>query len=347
MAPVGQPAMSGPRPASGAIPNHHRDEPLRVLTKLRYALFGVLAALAGVGVGHLVAAVTRPESSPVLAVGETVIDHTPTPVKNWAIAHFGTHDKTILVGSVLVGVLLLAGVAGVLAQRAFRYGAALLVLLVGVALYAALSRPVVRPVDAVPALATALVGVASLWLLVHLDHSRGSTDRTTADTAPTRRAVLLGIGERRRPRRRQRLRRSRDRPLPRGDRPHHPPPPEEPGEGVPRGTGPQGPRDHPVPHHRRRLLPRGHPALPAHRRGRLLGAGDRRRRRPRAEPVLRRPPGDAHDRARHHPDLRLERHRRTLRRRRALARRPPRRRSWTRPASGTAPTRSSRPTSTG
>jgi DMSO/TMAO reductase YedYZ molybdopterin-dependent catalytic subunit len=165
-----------------------------VLTKLRYALFGVLSALAGMGVGHLVAGVTRPESSPVLAVGETVIDHTPTPVKNWAIAHFGTYDKTILVGSVLIAVLLLAGVAGVLAQRAFRYGAGLLVLLVGVALYAALTRPVVHPVDALPALVTAIVGVATLWLLVHLDQRRGSTGPSAASSAPSRRAVLLGIG---------------------------------------------------------------------------------------------------------------------------------------------------------
>ena len=37
----------------------------------------------------------------MLAVGSQVIDLTPTPVKEWAIAQFGTHDKTILVGSVL------------------------------------------------------------------------------------------------------------------------------------------------------------------------------------------------------------------------------------------------------
>jgi len=182
----------GSRP--GAIPDGRRDEPLRVLTKLRYALFGVLSALAGMGVGHLVAAVTQPESSPVLAVGEAVIDHTPTPVKNWAIAHFGTHDKTILVGSVLIGVLVLAGVAGALAHRAFRYGAGVLVLLVGVALYAALSRPVVHPVDALPGIVTAVVGVATLWLLVHLDQHRGTTDTRAGSTAPSRRAVLLGIG---------------------------------------------------------------------------------------------------------------------------------------------------------
>lgn len=170
-----------------------------MLTKLRYALFGILSALAGIGVGHLVASLTEPASSPVLAVGELVIDHTPTPVKNWAIAHFGTHDKTILVGSVLVFVLLLAGVAGLLARRSFRLGAGLLVLLVGVALYAALSRPVVHPADAVPALVTAVVGVATLWLLVRLDHGRPSADPADpADAAessrPSRRGVLLGVG---------------------------------------------------------------------------------------------------------------------------------------------------------
>jgi DMSO/TMAO reductase YedYZ molybdopterin-dependent catalytic subunit len=165
-----------------------------VLKNLRYALFGILAALAGMGVGHLVAAVTEPQSSPVLAVGETVIDHTPTELKNWAIAHFGANDKTILVGSVLVGVLLLAGVAGILARRAFRYGAAMLVGLVAVSLYAALSRPVVHPVDALPGIVTALVGVATLWLLVRLDQGRRPRSAGAPTTEPSRRAVLLGVG---------------------------------------------------------------------------------------------------------------------------------------------------------
>src|SRR3954470_19931173 len=144
------------------IPIHSRDEPPRVTSRLRFALYGVLAALAGTGVGHLVAGLTEPATSPVLAVGELVIDHTPTPVKNWAIAHFGTHDKTILVGSVLVGVLVLAGVAGLVARRSFRLGAALLAVLVAIALYAVLSRPIVHPSDAVPGIVTGLVGLAVL-----------------------------------------------------------------------------------------------------------------------------------------------------------------------------------------
>src|SRR5829696_2490357 len=139
-----------------------RTEPPGVTAQLRFAWYGVLAALAGTGVGHLVAALTDPASSPVLAVGELVIDHTPTSVKNWAIARFGTHDKAILVGSVLAAVLVLAAVAGVLARRAFARGAALLVVLVGIALYAALGRPIAAPIDAAPGLVTAAVGVAVL-----------------------------------------------------------------------------------------------------------------------------------------------------------------------------------------
>jgi DMSO/TMAO reductase YedYZ molybdopterin-dependent catalytic subunit len=163
-----------------------------VTSRLRFALYGVLAALAGTGVGHLVAALTDPAASPVLAVGELVIDHTPTPVKNWAIVHFGTHDKTILVGSVLVGVLVLAGVAGVLARRSLTLGAGLLALLVAVALYAALSRPIVHLSDAWPALVTGVVGVAVLAGLTRAEKPAPVLPGTALGEQLSRRGVLLG-----------------------------------------------------------------------------------------------------------------------------------------------------------
>ena len=58
--------------------------------RIVYAAYGVLATLLGVAAGHLVAAFTDPASSPVLAVGSTVIDLTPTPLKEYAVKNFGT-----------------------------------------------------------------------------------------------------------------------------------------------------------------------------------------------------------------------------------------------------------------
>ena len=77
-----------------------------VLPALKYAAAGVLATLAGMSAGHLVAAALNPASSPVLAVGSTVIDLTPTPMKEWAVREFGTKDKPILIGSVMLVTLL-------------------------------------------------------------------------------------------------------------------------------------------------------------------------------------------------------------------------------------------------
>ncbi len=158
-----------------------------------YALFGLLAALLGTAAGHFVASLLNPASSPVLAVGSAVIDLTPTPVKEWAISNFGTKDKPILIGSVFLGVLALAALAGLIARRRFRYGAALLVVLVSVAAIAVLTRPSVELVDVVPSLVTAVAGVAALWLLDR--RTRPEADLSPTDvTGPSRRGVVVAMG---------------------------------------------------------------------------------------------------------------------------------------------------------
>src|SRR3954471_5513547 len=176
----------------------------RVAFALSGVVAGVLSALVGVAAGHLVAALTRPDSSPVIAVGSTVIDLTPTPMKEWAIRHFGTNDKTVLVGSVLVGVLLLAAVAGLLARRRFAYGAGLLLLLVLIPAGAALSRPGASAVDVLPSLAAAAAGLAALAWLTRAMAPAGDPgaspgaepgERPSAEARrSSRRAVLVGAG---------------------------------------------------------------------------------------------------------------------------------------------------------
>ena len=161
--------------------------------RLTYAGFGILATLVGMAAGHLVAALVDPASSPVLAVGSTVIDLTPTPVKEWAVQTFGTADKPILVGSVMLGAVLLAAVGGALARRRFVPGALVLVLLVAAAGAAAVLRPGAGPLDALPALATALVGVSALAWLVHAAARVPDPPGPTPE-GPTRRGVLVAGG---------------------------------------------------------------------------------------------------------------------------------------------------------
>ncbi len=130
--------------------------------RILYALCGVLAALAGIAVGHLVAAVTNAAASPVLSVGSVVIDLTPTPVKELVIARVGTADKPILLATVSLATLALAALAGLLSRRHPAVGAGVLLLLVAAAGGAAMTRPTARLLDLLPAVATAMVGVSAL-----------------------------------------------------------------------------------------------------------------------------------------------------------------------------------------
>lgn len=133
--------------------------------------------------GHLTAALTTPAASPVLAVGVAVIDRTPTPLKEWAIEHFGTHDKQVLLGSVVSVTCLLAGIAGLAARRRLAWGLAMLTTLVAVAGAAAAERPAAHPADLAPAVVAGIVGVGVLGWCGRLVHRTGLLD-TTAPAEP-------------------------------------------------------------------------------------------------------------------------------------------------------------------
>lgn len=102
----------------------------------------------------------------MLAVGSAVIDRTPTPLKEWAIAQFGSHDKTVLIGSVLVVVLATTTAIGPLARRRRPLGVAALLLLSAVAAAAALTRPTASAGDIMPSAVTAVVAALALMLLL-------------------------------------------------------------------------------------------------------------------------------------------------------------------------------------
>jgi DMSO/TMAO reductase YedYZ molybdopterin-dependent catalytic subunit len=125
---------------------------------------GVLAAVAGLGLGELTAALIG-GTSPVVGVGTQAIDRAPGPVKDWAVKNLGTADKPILVVGVIAAVVVLGFAAGAVGRSSPRRAYALTVLLGVLALLAAAfgrgtaTGPVPRLLPAVVTLVAALVGI--------------------------------------------------------------------------------------------------------------------------------------------------------------------------------------------
>jgi DMSO/TMAO reductase YedYZ molybdopterin-dependent catalytic subunit len=174
---------------------------LGVRSQWPYAVGGLLAAGAGMALGHLVAAFVSPSASPVLAVGSAVIDATPTPVKEWAVQTLGTADKPVLLASVAAVTAAAAAAIGLVSRRRPALAQALLVLLAALAGLAAMTRPAAAQQDLIPTLAAAgsgavaLAGLRRLAVreqpapespLVHTAYAAGSPP------APPRRAFLVG-----------------------------------------------------------------------------------------------------------------------------------------------------------
>jgi DMSO/TMAO reductase YedYZ molybdopterin-dependent catalytic subunit len=131
------------------------------------ALTGVLAAAIALGVAMLVSAFVRPQASPVIAVGGQVINLTPTPVKEFAVAHFGTNDKTMLLGGMYAFIALFAMVIGWLARRKLLVGAIGIGAFGALGAFVAVIQPGSRTTDAIPALVGGVAGVVAIISLVN------------------------------------------------------------------------------------------------------------------------------------------------------------------------------------
>jgi DMSO/TMAO reductase YedYZ molybdopterin-dependent catalytic subunit len=130
------------------------------------ALAGILAAAVALGVAELAAAIIGPDSAPVIAVGETAINLTPIPVKDFAITHFGSHDKQALVAGILVMLAGFAALIGAAAVRRIGYGLAGLAVFAALGVTAALRLPGAGLLDVVPTLTGVTVAAGTLVTLV-------------------------------------------------------------------------------------------------------------------------------------------------------------------------------------
>lgn len=140
-----------------------RHAPRRLLLAIG-ALSGLIVAVVALGVAELVAGLHRSWRSPILDVGDRVIDNVPPAIKDLAIEWFGTQDKLALLIGIGVLLAIFAAAIGV-ATAVGRIRLAMVGIaafgVIGVTL--AVTRPVSGSIDdALPTLIGVTLGAAAL-----------------------------------------------------------------------------------------------------------------------------------------------------------------------------------------
>jgi DMSO/TMAO reductase YedYZ molybdopterin-dependent catalytic subunit len=144
---------------------------------------GLITAFVALGVAQLVAGITGPQGSPVVAVGGAAIDATPAPVKNFAISAFGSNDKRVLLTGILVVLAVFAALIGVAAMRRLGYGLAGLGVFTLIGLLAVATRPDRSAINAVPVLIGAAAGAFAMSRLVRAATEQAASASLVPPTA--------------------------------------------------------------------------------------------------------------------------------------------------------------------
>ncbi len=155
---------------------------------------GLAAAAVALGVTQLAAAFFSPAADARTAVGTSVINLTPGPVKEWAIQTFGTNDKAFLTVMVVVVISALIAVAAIWERSRIPLGT--LALLAGGAAgsLAVLNQPRGGVVDLVPTVLGTGCGIATLRLLTRRPENSAAEEVDPTGADPGRRRSLQTLG---------------------------------------------------------------------------------------------------------------------------------------------------------
>jgi DMSO/TMAO reductase YedYZ molybdopterin-dependent catalytic subunit len=131
-------------------------------------LVGLISLGVALAVGQLMAGFVGTEASPYLAVGNAVVNLTPGWLKEFAVSNFGTNDKTVLLSTMGVVLVLLGIAAGVLSRRSPMPGVMFAVVLGVVGVIAVLQRSDLGQLGVLAPVVSLVGGVLSFRLLHRL-----------------------------------------------------------------------------------------------------------------------------------------------------------------------------------
>src|SRR5258707_9957368 len=130
------------------------------------SLAGMAAAAVSIGLAELIAAFSGPQSAPVIAVGDVVVDSVPLPVKTFATSTFGTNDKNALIVGTFILLAVVAAVVGAWAVHDIRVGYAGIGAFGILGAVAAVTRPGASFGAVFPSLIGACAGAGTLYYVL-------------------------------------------------------------------------------------------------------------------------------------------------------------------------------------
>ena len=155
-----------------------------------------MAGAAGLATSYFAAMVLGVRSSPVVAVAEVVIKHTPGALAERAIQELGHKDKPVLVTVILIVLGVLFALVGRLARRAWWQALLLLAVIGAAGAYAASQQRNAGPQEYLPVLVGFVTWLICLSILADnlrsAERREGPTDPVGA--TPRRRGFLVGAG---------------------------------------------------------------------------------------------------------------------------------------------------------
>ena len=159
------------------------------------AIAGLAAAIVGVGVGELAAALFAATSGPFTVVGGALIDAAPTWAKDTAIAWFGTADKVALLIGIGLVLVVAAAALGLCEARWRRSGVSTFVAIGAIVAAIAVTRSSDAGMPSwLPSLLAGATGALALHLLVGVLVGRPEADAAAHAELPSRRRFLAWAG---------------------------------------------------------------------------------------------------------------------------------------------------------
>jgi DMSO/TMAO reductase YedYZ molybdopterin-dependent catalytic subunit len=133
--------------------------------RLAGAALGLLTGALALGVAQLTAGLVSGDSAPLIAVGGSVIDAVPGPVKDFAVRTFGTDDKAALLTGMVIVISIIAALLGMASIGRPRVGVIGLLLVGSLGATAAITRPGAGPTALLPSIAGTAAGLVAFGRL--------------------------------------------------------------------------------------------------------------------------------------------------------------------------------------